>query len=78
MENNLGKKIIGKPSTPQKVAEAFFFFLNWSLRHPNPEWCPFWALFFVGMGSCGRSEGSKFRRGNQISIPFLGLGLLLL
>ena len=26
MENNLGKKIIGKPSTPQKVAEASLFF----------------------------------------------------
>ena len=59
MENNLGKKIIGKPSTLQKVAEAFLF-LNWSLRHPNPEWAPFWALFLVGMGSCGRSAEPDF------------------
>ena len=38
------------------------------------EWPPFWGPFSVGMGTSGRSGGSKFRRGTLISIPFLGLG----
>ena len=39
----------------------------------NSEWLPFWPPFSVGMDSFGRSGGSKFRCGSQISSPFLGL-----
>ena len=43
----------------------------------NPEWTPLLGLFFlVGKSPFRRSGGSKFRRGSQISSPFLGLHLI--
>ena len=60
-----------------KIIEGCWLALD-PLRHPKTGMGPLLTSFLVGMGPCGRSGGSKFRRGTLILSSFSWFGLLFL